>query len=164
MYNYATTDPDIRSNRLSAYAFNLGGGKGSGADWQPHVGSTGSQDVFKAGQWLHVVAEYRTDTTVYACDKESTYPGTIDIWVNGVKWNQSEHGQTGCMSQYSVTPTAASSPLNVATMELQTWFKGAIGKVAVYNKLLSQDQITSHYKAMTGKQPSGSCGDTCTLR
>jgi hypothetical protein len=67
------------------------------------------------------------------------------------------------MSQYGITPTASTSPLNVATMARDSWFKGAIGKVAVYDHLLSQNQITAHYFAMRDAQPTGSCGDTCTL-
>jgi hypothetical protein len=151
MYDKSTSRP----NRISAYAFNFTAGFGSGADWQP------STNVIKAAQWLHVVGEYQTLTTPTRCS--SAYPGSIDIWVNGVKWNFTTHGDTGCMSQYMITPTASTSPLNVATMARDAWFKGAIGKVAVYNYLLSQNQISAHYSAMTGRQPSGSCGDTCTI-
>jgi hypothetical protein len=151
MYNKSTDRP----NRLSAYVFNLTQGLGSGADWQP------SPNVARAAQWLHVVGEYQTLITPTRCS--SAYPGSIDIWVNGVKWDFTTHGDTGCMSQYQITPTASTSPLNVATMDRKGWFKGAIGKVAVYNKLLSDNQINAHYFAMTGRQPSGSCGDTCTL-
>jgi len=43
------------------------------------------------------------------------------------------------------------------------WFQGAIGKVAIYNYLLTQSQISAHYQTMTGQAPSGSCGNTCTL-
>jgi len=155
MYRSDTTRP----SRLSAYAFNLttpAGATvfGSGADWQPN------DNVINAGQWLHVVGEYQTSVTPSRCS--STYPGSIDIWVNGIKWNFTTHGDTGCMSQYKVAPKASNSPLNVGTMSLDAWFKGGIGKVAVYNYLLSQTQINSHYSAMTGIQPSGSCADKCT--
>ncbi len=67
------------------------------------------------------------------------------------------------MSQYNVIPTANNSPLNIGTMAQDTWFPGAIGKVAVYYKLLTQAQITAHYKAMTTKTPTGSCGNTCSF-
>jgi hypothetical protein len=67
------------------------------------------------------------------------------------------------MSQYSVIPTANGSPLNIGTMAQDTWFPGAIGKVAVYDKLLTQAQITAHYKAMTGQTPTGSCAATCSF-
>jgi len=152
---YSTTNPEGRSNRMSAYAFNPSAGLGSAADWQPISG------LIVVGHWYHIVGEYTTLSQPATCS--SSYPGSINIWVNGVLWSQSSHNPTGCMSQYSVRPTANSSPLNIATMAKETWFKGAIGKVAIYNHLLSQAQITNHYQAMTGRSPSGSCGSTCTL-
>lgn len=152
---YTSVNSQNRCNRLSAYVFNPGAGLGSGADWQPTC------NLLQTGQWLHVVGEYQTDTTPSACN--SAYPGTINIWVNGVEWNQSYHGNTGCMSQYNIKPQAGSSPLNIGVMALDYWFKGAVGKVAIYNYLLSQDQINSHFTAMTGAAPSGSCADTCTI-
>jgi hypothetical protein len=87
----------------------------------------------------------------------------IDIWVNGVKWNHSSHGQTGCMSQYNVVPMASTSPLNIGTMAMDAWFPGAIGKVAIYDKLLSAAQVTAHYMKMKGTAPSGSCAATCSF-
>jgi hypothetical protein len=143
---------DTRCNRLSAYVYNPSGGLGSGAFWQAACG------FFKAGQWIHVVGEYQTLTNPKQCDKPV---GTIDIWVNGVQWNASHHYPTGCMSQYSVTPVAGGSALNVGTVAMDSFFPGAIGKVAIYDRLLTQDEIAKHYEAMTGKQPAGACADTC---
>ena len=48
-------------------------------------------------------------------------------------------------------------------MAMDAWFQGAIGKLAIYDKLLSQAQITSHYMLMTGKAPTGSCADDCSF-
>lgn len=158
---YDTTTLQGRCNRLSAYVFNPNGEEGSGADWQPVCG------LIQAGEWLHVVGEYTTNPSLTPsdCTNGSTYPGTINIWVNGVPWNQAVGGQTGCMGQFDVVPQATSSLLNIGTVDTQNWFDGAIGKVAVYNYLLSQTQITNHYEAMTGLQPTGSCGGqgTCTF-
>ena len=99
-------------------------------------------------------------TTPSGCS--SAYPGSINIWVNGIKQNFAAHAPTGCMSQYKISPKAGSSPLTIGTMALDTWFKGAIGKVAVYDRLLTQTEINAHFTAMTGAQPSGSCASTCT--
>jgi hypothetical protein len=151
---YSTLNLQDRPNRFSAYVFNPTAGLGSGADWQP------ATNVIQPGEWLHVVAEYQTETTPSECS--SVYPGTINIWVNGVKQNFGAHAPTGCMSQFKISPKAGDSPLNIGTMALDTWFKGAVGKVAVYNYLLTQTQISDHFKTMTGVNPSGSCGDTCT--
>ena len=38
------------------------------------------------------------------------------------------------MSQYDVVPAANGSPLNIGTMALDSWFKGAIGKPGAPNQ------------------------------
>jgi hypothetical protein len=65
------------------------------------------------------------------------------------------------MSQYGTDPQAGSSPLNVGSMALDTFFEGAIGKVAIYDNPLSPSQIATHFAAMVGAQPTGACTDTC---
>ena len=151
---YSTITPEDRPDRMSAYAFNPSAGLGSAADWQPIAG------LFKAGQWIHVVAEYQTLTTPSGCS--SATPGSIDVWINGIKQSLANHIPTGCMSQYNISPQSSTSPLNIGTMAMDTWFSGAVGKVAVYDHVLSQSEIDAHFKAMTGKDPSGSCAETCT--
>jgi hypothetical protein len=150
---YDSVNPQGRCNRLSAYVFNPTAGEGSGADWQPDCGS------LKAGQWFYVVGEYQTGTTPTGCDP--TYPGSINIWVDGTEWDADSHAPTGCMSQFDISPAANGSPLNIGTMALDTWFPGAIGKVALYDTLLTPAQIDQHFEAMTGRAPSGSCAETC---
>jgi hypothetical protein len=152
---YSTTTGEGRPNRMSAYVFNLGAGLGSAADWQP------VNNLIHANQWYHIVGEYTTTSTPSGCG--TSFPGGINIWVNGVEWNMASHSPTGCMSQYNVAPQAGPSPLNIGTMAFDSWFDGGIGKVAIYNYLLSPTQITNHYKAMTGNQPTGSCASTCTF-
>jgi hypothetical protein len=154
---YSTTNSEMRCNRMSAYVFNPTAGLGSAADWQPTCGS------IQAGAWYHIVGEYTTLTQPSDCQMATQYPGMIDIWVNGVRWNHSSHGQTGCMSQYSIVPAANSSPLNIGTMAMDAWFPGAIGKVAIYDKVLTAAQVTAHYRAMTGASPTGSCANTCSF-
>jgi hypothetical protein len=156
---YSMTNSENRCNRLSAYAFNPDGDLGSGAFWQP----TDCGASIVAGSFYHVVGEYTTLTQPSDCSDTSTYPGSIDIWVNGVRWQQASHGQTGCMSQYQIVPVANDSPVNVGTMAHDAWFAGAVGKLAMYGKLLSDDAIAHHYTAMTGRQPVGSCNDTCSF-
>jgi hypothetical protein len=157
MYNTTTGESPNRPNRLSAYVFNPGAGLGSGADWQPSAG------VITAGSWFHVVGEYTTLHQPADCKNTDDAPGSIEIWVNGVKWDHASHGQTGCMSQYDVVPKANDSAVNVATMAKESFFQGAIGKVAIYDHLLSDERIALHYTIMTGKAPKGSCGNTCSF-
>jgi hypothetical protein len=157
MYTTTLDNSEGRPNRMSAYVFNTGAGLGSAADWQP------ANNLIQPMTWYHIVGEYTTATQPSDCQMATQYPGMIDIWVNGVRWNHSSHGQTGCMSQYMVVPTASTSPLNIGTMAMGAWFPGAIGKVAIYDKLLTQAQVTAHYRAMTGASPTGSCANTCSF-
>jgi len=154
---YSTTTSESRPNRMSAYIFNSTAMLGSAADWQP------VDNLIKASTWYHVVGEYTTLNQPSDCTGTTMYPGSINVWVNGVEWDQAEHGQTGCMSQYNVVPVANGSPLNIGTMAGDTWFPGAIGKVAIYDKLLTQAQINAHYKAMTSQSPTGSCSASCSF-
>ena len=48
-------------------------------------------------------------------------------------------------------------------MAKDSFFAGAIGKVAIYDHALTQAQITRHHNAMTGLQPTGSCANTCSF-
>jgi hypothetical protein len=153
MYN--TTNSENRCNRISAYVFNSSAGLGSAADWQPTCG------LIQAGTWYHVVGEYTTLHAPSDCANTDQYPGSIDIWVNGVRWDHGSHGQTGCMSQYNVVPKANDSPVNIGTMARDAWFAGAIGKVAIYGKLLAASAVVHHYTVMSGETPTGSCGNTC---
>ena len=91
------------------------------------------------------------------------YPGSIEIWVNGVKRNQTSHGQTSCLAQYEIVPEANDSAVNIGTMAEDSYFLGAIGKFAIYDKLLTQAQISSRYRAMTGEDPTGSCQNDCSF-
>jgi hypothetical protein len=44
-----------------------------------------------------------------------------------------------------------------------TGLRRQLGKVAIYDRLLSQAQITAHYRTMTGISPTGSCTADCTF-
>jgi hypothetical protein len=144
---YASANKQGRCNRISAYAFNPSAGLGVGAGWQPVCG------LLRSGQWLYVVGEYQTRYTPADCNR--AYTGSVAIWVNGVRLVN--YRSNGCMSQYGVRPEAGNSPLTIGTMAMDSWFPGAVGKAAIYDSLLSQAEISAHFKAMTGKAPSGSC-------
>lgn len=156
MYNM--TNSSNRCNRLSAYAFNPTADLGSGAYWE-----AGTCGTIEAGSWYHVVGQYSTEVTPSGCSNAGEFPGGIEIWVNGVKWNHASHGDTGCMSQYDVKPVANDSALNIATMAKDAWFQGSIAKVAVYGVRLTNEQVAHHYQVMTGKAPTGSCSSTCSF-
>lgn len=151
---YASVNRQGRCNRISAYAFNSSAGLGVGAGWQPVCG------LLRPGQWLYVVGEYQTGYTPAAGSR--AYRGSVALWVNGVRLVN--YRSNGCMSQYGVRPQASDSPLTIGTLAMDSWFPGAMGKVAIYDSLLSQAEISAHFKTMTGKVPSGSCSRPgCTI-
>jgi hypothetical protein len=114
---------------MSDYAWNTTGGLGSGAYFQ---------DVETTTNWIMV-----TDI-IDMKDTSSAYPtGYISIYKNGVLRD------TVALNQYSVVPAATSAPYRIGTRDNNSYFEGAIGKVAVYNYALSATQITNHYAAMS---------------
>lgn len=128
MYSQTNRENPERPNRISAYAFNLIGGKGSGAYFQdkvqPHV-------------WMMVT---------FVIDNQPS-PGWPDGYIAIYRGSQLR-GQVS-MSQYHVTPQAADAPFCVATRQGRSFFKGAIGKVAVFDYAMSAQQVRSIYNAMS---------------
>lgn len=127
MYSKENTEVPVRPNRISAYVFNLAGGKGSGAYFQ---------DKVQANTWMMI-------TFVIDDQPSAAWPaGYIAIYKN-----DQLRGQVS-IAQFNVKPHAATAPLRVATRQLQSFFEGAIGKVAVFDYVLSASQIASIYGAM----------------
>ncbi len=120
---YSKINSASRPNRISGYAFNPSGGLGSGSYFQ---------DTVMAGQWMHVVVVISTRTR----------PGTIKIYKNGVL------RQTTSLDQFHVVPRAGNAPLRIGTRDFGSFFKGAIGKFAVYAHPLTQAQIQNHFNKM----------------
>lgn len=133
MYSYSNSEVPPRPNRISAYVFNLSGGEGSGAYFQ---------DKVDPGAWMMV-------TFVVNSRPSKAWPeGYIAIYKNGQM-----HGSPVSLSQFNVVPKASSAPFRIATRDLQSFFDGAIGKVAVYNYVLSRQDILATYQAMVSPAP-----------
>lgn len=134
MYSYSNTENPPRPNRISGYVFNLSGGLGSGAYFQ---------DAVAVGQWIHITLVINTKST------SSAYPtGYIKLYKN------KSLRQTRGIDQFNVTPGAGTAPLRIATRGLNSFFLGAIGKVAVYDYELTSSQIANHQDVMC---KSGGC-------
>jgi hypothetical protein len=127
MYSANNTEVPVRPNRISGYVFNLAGGLGSGAYFQ---------DPVEVGQWIMV--------TLVIDDRRSTgWPdGYVSLYKDGVLRQQVS------LSQYDVKPHAGDAPLCIGTRDNDSYFEGAIGKVAVYDEVLSGSTIAATYKAM----------------
>jgi hypothetical protein len=115
-----------RPNRISGYADNLSGGLGAGSYFQ---------DTVAAGEWIHVTIAYNTINT------SSAYPtGYVSIYKNGVFRMKQP------LSGYNIVPGNGAAPFRLATATLNSYFQGAIAKVAAYNYELSPSVVHNHYR------------------
>jgi hypothetical protein len=128
MRMYSLVNSENRPNRISGYAFNAIGGLGVGSYFQ---------DTIVAGNWIHAVL------TINTVDTSATYPmGYTKIYKNGAQRDQDS------LSSLNISPTNGAAPLRIGTRDLNSFFKGAIGKVAIYNYELTPFQILEHYQNM----------------
>lgn len=75
----------------------------------------------------------------------------IAIYKNGQR-----RGEAVSLSQFNVTSEESDAPFHIGTRDLESFFEGAIGKVAVYDGGLSDLQINATYETMvsgTGIRP-----------
>jgi len=128
MYSYTNSATPSRPNRISGYVFNLGGGLGSGSYFQ---------DTTKRGEWIHVALV--VDNRILSGNPSS---GTVSIFKNGIL------RKTTPLSQFNVHPEPGQAPLRIATRDLHSFFKGAIGKFALYAYALSEAQLKAHFLKM----------------
>lgn len=120
---YSRSNSANRPNRISGYAFNPEGGQGSGSYFQ---------DVLQAGQWIHVAV---------VLDARASKQN-VSIFKNGVL------RKTTPLSQFDVKPEAGQAPLRIATRDLRSFFRGAVGKFAVFGHALSEARLKAHYRQM----------------
>jgi hypothetical protein len=127
MYSAKNTEQPERPNRISGYVWNPSGGLGSGAYFQ---------DKVEINQWIMVV--------LVLDDRASQkWPdGYVAIYKDGVLRDQVS------MTQYNVTPQAGNAPLGIGRRDGDSYFEGGIGKVAIYDRLLSSAEIAATYNAM----------------
>jgi hypothetical protein len=128
---YSQQNADGRPSRISAYAFNRSGGLGAGSYFQ---------DAVRVGEWLHVAFVINTK------DRPQGYPtGYTKIYKDGQLRDQD------ALAQYSIVPTDGAAPLRVGTRDLSSYFQGAVGKVAVYDRELTPAELLARYEIMCGR-------------
>jgi len=125
---YSLNNSANRPNRISGYAFNPDGGLGSGSYFQ---------DSLQAGRWIHVAVVINAHIRPGDPLKQ-----TVSIFKNGVL------RKTTSLSQFQVTPRPGNAPLRLGTRDLRSFFKGALGKFALYGYPLSEAQLKAHYQLM----------------
>lgn len=133
IYNFENSEN--RPNRISGYAFNPEGGFGAGASFQEPV---------IPGEWIHVVVCYTTAnvTKQFPNGLKSFPTGYVSIYKNGIFKN------VGGMIQFDIAPKNGPMDLFIGTRDLRSFFLGGIGKLAIYNRLLMDREITAHHAHM----------------
>jgi hypothetical protein len=130
---YSKENDENRPNRISGYAWNLDGGLGAGAYFQQPV---------KVNEWIHYAVTFDT--------AEGSY-GKVRIYRNGVLAGTDHLAyRPGTADEVIIKPKPGPAPVRVGTRDGKSFFKGAIGKFAIYNRELSGAELRSHYAAMTG--------------
>jgi len=124
---YSLVNEESRPNRISGYVYNPDGGEGSGA----YV-----QDPVIVGQWLMIGFEVSTE-------RSQQYPtGWVAIFRDGIERKRV------ALDQFSVTPHAGPAPVRIGTRDLESFFQGGIGDVAVFDRLISASDMQRLYAAM----------------
>lgn len=123
-----------RPNRISAYLFNPSGGLGSGA----YV-----EEVIAEGEWMHLVATFDPG--------DHTDPNAgVSLYKNGKLIRGPRTNSPGTFyshPEYMVASAAGSAPLRIGTRDKNSFFTGALDEVAIYPRVLNDDEIADNYRA-----------------
>ena len=122
---YSLTDPaGPRANRISFYIFSFG---------PPPLRGCGSyfQDPVTAAEWIHVVG-----VSTYDADNQIT---TTAIYEDGVARHANSFDGT------LVLPQHGTAPLRLGTRDFASFFQGALAKVRIWNRALSDGEIQDLY-------------------
>ncbi len=142
MYGQHPTGHDSnRANRISGYAFNSSGGLGAGSYYEAPANWP-----VKKGEWM--LYEFIINTSSGAISPQ--YPtGYTKLLLIRENYNQLvPNTDQDALITYHIIPIAGNAPFRIGTRNLSSYFKGAIGKVAIYNYELSARQAEEHAKNM----------------
>ena len=105
---------------MSAYAFNLEGGLGSGSYVQEEI---------QEKEWIHFVARYDIETN------------KITLFKNGIQKDQDDlYDKT-----YGVQVQNGTAPLRLGTRSKWSYFQGCIDDLRIYSRALSESEILALY-------------------
>ncbi|VXB78459.1 conserved hypothetical protein [Arthrobacter sp. 9AX] len=137
---YSAGNREDRENRISGYHFNLPGGLGAGSYFQ---------DPVSPGEWIHYVLVINRTAT------SDEFPnGYTKIFKDGVLRDQDDLSVDGD----PIAPGPGHAPLRIGTSDFESFFEGAVGKVAIYGHELSPAQVLRHYQLMTGNEATPEAG------
>ncbi len=136
-FRFYTKADKERSNRISAYIWNLDGGLGAGAY---------SQTLLKVGEWIYLVACYEPgDATT------PTKPG-VRFYKNGSLQQAPPNPGTLYENppEWSIMPKHGTAPVRLGKRDDKTGLVGGLDEVAIYPRILSAQEIQLHYQIATG--------------
>lgn len=134
---YNQTNP-TRHSRLSFYTFNLGSptGEGNGSYMEYGV-SKNDETPIELGQWVFVIGE---------AERWTPSETGCALWKQGVAAKREKADKYG---DFGVHPKHGAGSITVGGSQ-ETGFKGAIAHVAIWNRLLTDDEIASIWNAGSG--------------
>ena len=142
---YNNTNP-TRHSRLSFYTFNLGPAPGEGnGSYMEYGVSKNDETPIALGQWVFVVGE--AERWISASDLSTG----CALWKQGVAAKRELADKYG---DFGVQPQHGSGSITVGGSQ-ETGFLGAIAHLAIWNRLLSNDEIASIWSA--GASDLGAC-------
>lgn len=132
---YDLENSEERPNRISGYAFNPEGALGIGSFFQ---------DAVEAGEWIHFALVINAKASVgYAM-------GYTKVFKSGEQRDQDS------LAELSIEPTPGADPMRLATRSLSSMFEGAIAKVALYDREVTNLELREHFLEMNPETPVGS--------
>jgi parallel beta-helix repeat protein len=140
MYD-STTTGENRPWRHSGYTYELAGSQGNDTYWQPGLTNNGIVGPnMQLNVWEHYAYTYNLGTN------------TAKIYRNGVLMNAVGGTVTG--SAGTLNPQQGTAPFRMGTTNLQGYWAGKMGFVALYKSELSVARILSHYNTMINSPQS----------
>jgi hypothetical protein len=127
-----------RHSRLSFYTFNLGSptGEGNGSYMEYGVSKNDGTPI-ELGQWIFVVGE--AEAWISSTDLSTG----CALWKQGVEAKRETPDKYG---DFGVHPQQGSASITVGGSQ-ETGLQGAIAHLAIWNRLLSGDEIASIWSA-----------------
>lgn len=130
---YSEVNDEDRPNRISGYAWNLDGGKGAGAYFEEPV---------EVNEYIHYAITFDTADGEY---------GKARAFRNGVHTDtQDLVYRPGTDEEVVVVPQPGNAPVRVGTRDNNSFFQGVVAKIAVYNRALTESDLSGRYDAMVG--------------
>jgi hypothetical protein len=134
---YNQTNP-TRHLRLSFYTFNLGSRAGQGnGSYMEHGRSANDETLIELGKWIFVVGQ------------AEPWISRSDLSTGCILWKQDVQARREPADKYGdfgVQPQAGLGSIKIGGTQ-ETGFKGAIAHLAIWNRLLSADEIASIWTA-----------------